>query len=351
MKTDLSLNQLISQVDSLAALKKDYLVNTDDLMVRSNAGESYINIHGSSYAMEETAERQLSVICGIPYTYVKRIGREYPELLDMNYNKLLSGIHKKKLLRTIDGNARAILSDRYKKYENEAVLATLLPLVDNIKGLSVVSSSLTAEKMYLKLISDVERVDVKVGDAVSFGVVITNSEIGMGSITVNPFCMRLVCTNGMALPNYFGSARRRHLGKKFNTIEEYESRAEDIGNIRGNIEECLNSALDPIFYMKVVEKMKTAAEIKFVNPFESIDKVAKHYGLDEGEKKIIMTHYMLAKDDTLYGLVNAVTRSAQDMTSYVRATELERIGSDILYDGILAMSKKGSGMLMASLLE
>lgn len=351
MKTDLNLSQLISQVDYLASLKKDYVVSTDDFSIRSDNSRSYINIHGRSYAMQEAAERQLSAICGIPYTYVKRIGREYPELLDKNYNELLSGIHKKKLLRTIGGSARAVLSDRYKKYENEAVLATLLPLIDRVKGLSVVSSSLTAEKMYVKLVSDIEKVDVKVGDTISFGVVITNSEIGMGSITVNPFCMRLVCTNGMALPKYFGSKQKRHLGKKFNTIEEYESIAEDIGSIRGNIEEGLNSALDPIFYMKVVDKMKTATEIKLVEPFESIDKVAKHYGLDERETKIVIAHYMMAKDDTLYGLVNAVTRTAQDMTSYVRATVMEKIGSDILYDGILAMNRKGSGMLIASWLE
>ena len=45
------------------------------------------------------------------------------------------------------------------------------------------------------MISEKETGEVKVGDAISFGAIITNSEVGMGSITVTPFCMRLVCTN------------------------------------------------------------------------------------------------------------------------------------------------------------
>lgn len=351
MKTDLNLSQLVSQLDYLSTLKKDYLISTDDISVQTNPAESCINFQGVSYPMQETAKRQLSAVCGIPYSYVKRIGKEYPELLDANYNGLLRNIHKNKLMRTIGGRVRAILSDHYKKYENEAVLATILSVLDNIKGLNVVSSSLTAERMYVKMVSEIERVDVKVGDSVAFGAIITNSEVGMGSITVNPFCMRLVCTNGMALPKYLGNARRIHLGRKFRTIEEYEMIADDIDGIRGNIEECLKEALDPVFYMKIVDKMRMATEIKLVAPFESIDKVAKLYGLDEREKKTITVHYIAGKDETLYGLVNAVTRASQDMQSYVRATEMEKIGSDILFDGILSVTKKGSGMLMDSVLK
>lgn len=351
MKTDLNLSQLVSQLDYFSALKKDYLISTDDISVHSTTVESCINLQGVSYPMQETAKRQLSTICGIPYSYVKRIGKEYPELLDANYNGLLRNIHKNKLMRTLGGQVRAILSDHYKKYENEAVLSTLLSLLNNIKGLNVVSSSLTAERMYVKLVSEIEKADVKVGDTVAFGAVVTNSEVGMGSITVNPFCMRLVCTNGMALPKYLGSARRIHLGRKFKTIEEYERDTDNINGIRGNIEECLKIALDPGFYMKIVDKMRAATEIKLVDPLESIDRVAKLYGLDEHEKKKVIAHYVAVKDDTLYGLVNAVTRASQDIQSYVRATEIERIGSDILFDGILSVTKKGSGMLMKSVLE
>lgn len=95
MKTDLKLSQLVSQLDYISTLKKDYLISTDDLSVHSNTAESCIDIQGSTYVMQETARRQLSALCGIPYSYVKRIGKEYPELLDANYNELLSDIHKK----------------------------------------------------------------------------------------------------------------------------------------------------------------------------------------------------------------------------------------------------------------
>lgn len=344
MKVDLNMSQLISKVSEIAGLKRDYLVNTDSMSVSSSNTESLLNINGTSYKLQDNAERQLAAMCGIPYAYINRIGRTYPRLLDENYNTLLGGIHKSKLIRTIGGDVRAVLSDRYKKFENEMLLKTLLPLVEKINGLSVVSASLTPERMYIKMISEREKAEVKVGDAVAFGAVITNSEIGMGSIVMRPFCMRLVCTNGMALPNYLAETRKIHLGKKFSSIEEYEGMPDDIESMRCNIGECLASALDPIFYLQVINKMKAATEIKIVDIDESLERVVKHYGLDETEKNLVKCYYTTNKDESLYGLVNAVTRSAQDASTYLRATELEKIGSDILYDSIISLKRNKTSL-------
>lgn len=342
MKTDLSIEQLVSKVNGLVPLKKDILVNTDELMVKSDEHNSFLNINGRDYRLQEVAEKQLASMCGIPYSYASKIGRTFPSLLDDNYNTLLGTVKRNKLIRTIGGSARAVLSDRYKKFENEMVLATLLPLVDNTKGLSVISSSLTTEKMYVKVVSERERAEVKVGDVVSFGAVITNSEIGLGSITINPFCLRLVCTNGMALPSYIGSTRSIHLGKKFNTIDEYEGMTYDDEYVSIRIKSSLDSTLDPTFYMRIIEKMKAAREIKVADANESIEIIGKHYGIDEREQSLILMHYLQDKDESFYGLVNAVTRTASDAVTYTRASELERIGSDLLHDGIASMHKKSN---------
>lgn len=339
MKTDLNMSQLVSKVNSLVGLKRDYLVNTDVMRVHSNSSSSILNINGISYMLQDNAERQLAAVCGIPYSYITKIGRVYPKLLDDNYNTLLSGLHKPKLIRTIGNNVRAVLSDRYKKYENEMILKVLLPLIEKTPGLSVVSASLSPERMYIKMVSEKEKAEVKVGDTVAFGAIITNSEIGMGSIVIRPFCMRLVCTNGMTLPQYLSETRRIHLGKKFNTIEEYEGMPDNLDGIGCSIGESIGLALDPLLYMQVIDKMKAATEIKIADFDESLTRIAKHYGLDDSEKGLVKLHYTMAKDESLYGLVNAVTRSAQDVTNYLRATELEKMGADILYDSIISFKR------------
>lgn len=49
-----------------------------------------------------------------------------------------------------------------------------------------------------------------------------------------------------------------------------------------------------------------------------------------------MRHFALNHDFSRYGLVNAVTRSAQDNPDYNRATDLERLGGIILIDGLVS---------------
>ena len=92
----------------------------------------------------------------------------------------------------------------------------------------------------------------------------------------------------------------------------------------------------------LIEKMKAAREIKVADANESIEIIGKHYGIDEREQSLILMHYLQDKDESFYGLVNAVTRTASDAVTYTRASELERIGSDLLHDGIASMHKKSN---------
>ena len=48
------------------------------------------------------------------------------------------------------------------------------------------------------------------------------------------------------------------------------------------------------------------------------------------ESSGILDHLIRGGDFTLYGLANAVTRTAQDVESYDRSTEMESIGYSIL---------------------
>lgn len=48
----------------------------------------------------------------------------------------------------------------------------------------------------------------------------------------------------------------------------------------------------------------------------------------------------MGNDYSHFGLVNAVTRSSQDVADYNRATELERIGGTLLDEEVEAVSKR-----------
>lgn len=349
MKQDLSLADLHRTVNDLALRKKDFLLPTNELTIKSSSGKSYLNVAGASFAIQNRAAAQLSSIARIPYSYYQRLEKEHPALLDVNVNTLLATQSKNRLVRTLGGNARAILSDRYRLIEHETVLDTIMPIIDSINGLDVVSASLTPDKLYLKAICKYEQSDVKVGDTVSWGIVLTNSETGCSSIVLQPFCMVLKCTNGMVLPRYDGCTRRIHLGKQITDITNYDTLYADTqDNLPVIMRSEIQSILDSEYYKSVLQKMKDAAEIFIPDASGTIEKVAKMYSLSEKEKELITYYFTIGKDLSLWGLVNSITETSKYSFTYTRAHELETIGSQLLYYGVSVMKNSNNNPLLLS---
>ena len=346
MKQDLSISQLMTKVSQLSRLKKDYLVPTNELRVSSKEDKTFLDVQGTPYVLQERAAAQLSSIARIPYSYFQRLQTDYPDLLDTNLNRLLADQDKPRMVRTLGAVARAVLSDRYRKVEHETLLDTLLPLIADVEGLKIVSASLTPDRLYLKAVCEYEKAEVKVGDTVAWGIVCMNSETGCSSIVIQPYAQVLKCTNGMVLPQYQGGTRKIHLGKQITNMDDYEALyADEEDDLAGALKAEMDRILDSQYYMTAVEKMKEATSITIPDIHTTLQKVAKLYALSEDERKLIFFHYHKDKDLTLWGLVNAVTETSKAAASYVRAHQLEAIGSQLLYEGV-AMVQSGSNPLL-----
>ncbi len=123
-----------------------------------------------------------------------------PELLAANVNEWFHQKPERRMLRTLDGSMRAFLSDRYRRLDNYDLASAVLPVLKEMgEGLKIVSTELTESKMYIKVINERLELEVKQGDVVQAGMVISNSEVGMGSLKVEPLIYRLICTNGCAV--------------------------------------------------------------------------------------------------------------------------------------------------------
>ena len=53
-------------------------------------------------------------------------------------------------------------------------------------------------------------------------------------------------------------------------------------------------------------------------------------GLSDQERGGVLSHLIQGADLTAYGLLNALTRTSQDIDDYERATEFERMGGKVL---------------------
>jgi len=74
----------------------------------------------------------------------------------------------------------------------------------------------------------------------------------------------------------------------------------------------------------------TDVRIQSADVVEVVERVGRKFQLGEGERKGVLTRLIEGGDLTKYGLHAAVTRHSADVEDYDRATELEKLGGDII---------------------
>ena len=346
MKPGRTLQELAAELDRQNAEKKDYIVDADAMAMVTdgdvprlviNSGKdlaSYGNL--TSYGITGIAHRQIGSYLGIPASYYDRMKTKNPTLLTENVNAWLTEASgSKRMLRTLDGNARALLSDRYRRIDNWEIASAVLPIIGGIEDARVESCELTDSRMYIKVVSPRTQAEVKVGDPVQAGVIVTNSEVGHGSVSVRPLIYRLVCSNGMVAAS--GAVRKYHIGRvneandDLSIFRDETIQASDKAFLM-RLEDSVRAAVSQASFEKIVGQMReaTEAKIKADTVPQVIELASKEYSFTENEGKGILGHLIEGGDLSLYGLANAVTRHAQDVESYDRSTDLEAAGYQII---------------------
>lgn len=339
MKAGRTLQELAVELDRQNAAKKDFIVDAGALTMTGQTDPQLLVGGGSypvPYGITDIAHRQIGSFLKIPATYYDRMRRENLGLLAQNVNAWLEDNgNTKRMLRTIDGNARALLSDRYRRIDNFEIASAVLPIIGEIKDARVESCELTDSRMYIKVVTPRTQAEVKVGDTVQAGVIVTNSEVGYGSVTVKPLIFRLVCSNGMVAES--GAMRKYHVGRineandDLSIFRDETIQASDKAFLM-RLEDSVRAAVSQASFEKIVGQMReaTEAKIKADTVPQVIELASKEYGFTENEGKGILGHLIQGGDLSLYGLANAVTRHAQDVESYDRSTELEAAGYQII---------------------
>lgn len=216
MKVGLTLEQLGQELVCQSEVKQDYLVSSDKMMMETYGGIPVLRVLDSAgedcmepLELNSTAHRQLSGYLRIPANYYERDAQGIPGAPGPQCEQLAQPHAGSQDAAHAGRHGRAILSNRYWCVDNLQLLQAAVPVIGNILGVSVVSCGLTDTHMYVKMVSQRLRDDVVPGDTVQYGVCITNSEVGMGAIAIQPLLYRLVCTNGMVVGEHLGTGVRR----------------------------------------------------------------------------------------------------------------------------------------------
>ena len=113
------------------------------------------------------------------------MAQQAPELLANNVNHWLQKKNVRRMVRTMDGKARAFLSDRYRVIDHEDVMEAVFDALRDAE-VRLQSHEVTDRRLYIKATFPNIQTEIRKGDVVESGFVVSNSEIGMGGINVQP---------------------------------------------------------------------------------------------------------------------------------------------------------------------
>lgn len=339
MKNGRTLVQLAEELQRQLASKRDMIVPTLLMNHQTEDGETSIAINApdgvQSYRTTELFRRQLADKLKIPFSYFERMRATQPELLDRNVNTWLRSEPEQRMVRTLDGQARAYLSDRYRRLDNYDLMEHVLPMLKELPGARIESCELTPVRMYLKVVTPQVEYEIQRGDIVQAGIVISNSEVGQGTLSVQPLVYRLVCRNGLILPD--AAMRKSHVGRSAEASENEITlfkddtlEAEDKAFFL-KVRDIVQAAVSEATFVLAAEKMRRTLGIGLAgDPARTVESLGVRYLLNEQERTGVLRHLVQGGDLSGYGLVNAVTAFAQDVEDYDRSTELEVLGGRLL---------------------
>ncbi len=334
MQKGLSIEELAAKITAQNELKHDFIADTRELrMTVDSDGVHSFGLDGGTeqYPMRDHMHRQVGAKLGVHYSYYDRMRKAAPELLATNVNHWLEAEPSRRLVRTLGGDSRAYLSDRYQRIENEEIAATVLPVLADIPNVEFVSTEVTDRRMYIQAIVPGIQADVKVGDTVQAGVVISNSEVGAGSYSVSCMIWRLVCLNGMILGNPF---RQYHVGRRIADNEALwadDTKQADDKAVLLKARDMVKAAVEEGPFLERVNNLRQLDERKITaDPVKAVEVLAKKIGATESESSGILRSLVEGHSLTAWGLTNAVTAQAHEAPSYDRAVELESAGGILI---------------------
>lgn len=367
MKTGMSLEQLAREITRRASEKKDLMapVSKLEMVVRErpvDRGNSYeesifvpelavTNGHIETYEPNKLAHGQIAEWAGIPAKYYQRMQDEEPRLLAGNVNTWLqkaarSGKRDRRMVRTLDGKVRAFLSDKYRPLENEDLAEVVLPILMDDLDLEVMSCDITETRLYIKAVDRSLALDVPTGhkmgdgthtifDTLSPVVVVSNSEVGCGALSIETGTYTKACTN---LAMFGANMKKYHTGSRAEVSDEvYALLTDDTKRTTDSavwkqVRDLVKGAFNAEKFGQVCAKLAGAAKVRMESDdvVEVVERVGRHFSLHEGERKGVLARLIEGGDLSMYGLHSAITRHSADVVDYDRATELERTGGQVI---------------------
>ena len=257
-----------------------------------------------------SAQHLLSNRLRVPYSYLSRCPAEL-QARNLNYWLEQECSQRKTFFCRFNANQlRAVFTERYTAIDHIEVLTKMLEY--GFDPAAEIHLSLDDEMMVLKVPEPSSAFYLAEKDKIVPGISIANSEIGVLSLAIEAFYYRLVCSNGMITKTAV-NARYKHISRK--VMDEFP--------------DILRSVISQSRHGQ--DRFQISLQTHVSNPENTIDTFARQFQIPQDEVQIVKRAYYLEEGATMFHVINAFTRAAQDRSlSASSAYRLEKTGGAIL---------------------
>jgi hypothetical protein len=267
-------------------------------------------VSGRRVEILPSAQKLISNRLRVPHSYLSRCPAEL-QARNLNYWIEQERSQRDTFFCRFDANKlRAAFSERYTASDNMEVLTKMLEYGFDPEG--EIHFSLDDEMLVLNIPEPSRTFYLAEKDKIVPGISIANSEVGIIALSIEAFYYRLVCSNGL-IQKTAVDARYKHISRK--AMEEFP----DI--LRGVISQSQQGQ----------DRFLISTQTQVNNPESTIDTFARQFQIPQEEVQIVKQAYYLEEGATMFHIINAFTRAAQDRSlSASGAYRLERAGGTIL---------------------
>lgn len=347
MKEGRSISDLAQELQRQRESKRDFVADTRHLRAHAFGNKVALAIGNNvEVGFTNHAHRQVGQHLEIHAKYYDKMLKDSPQLLATNINHWFQHQPSTQMVRTLDRDMRAFLSKSYRPLDNIDCLAVTYPVLERNKAV-VTSAQVTPNKLYIKATIPGREVEVKREGTVwgqghnrihvlRPGIVISNSEIGLGAVSIQPAIQEDWCSNLMVFTK--DAARKLHVQKAIDlqgqNVMEYitdETRRKADEAFWNVIKDLVVATLEGGLFDKYVEQVRASMNQQVEgNPAKAVEQLAEKFTLTNTERDGVIERLIKSGDATQFGIQAAITNFSQSVDDYDRATELEQLGGKII---------------------
>jgi hypothetical protein len=278
--------------------------------------------------MAQTTDLPLKFIDGLQNTRA----RWAKELLAHNLSTMFANRFAKNryLLRSVLGEVRGFLSDRYRRLDSRPIIDAFAKEVER-KGALPYNGYVTDTKVAIQAIMP-EVYEPIPGEMVAYGLSLENSDFGNGALSIRAYLLRIWCSN-LAITQE--EMRQVHLGRRLDDSMIYSQRTYEldaettVSALRDVIGTHLNA--DALHNRMEAIKQANATAVDPVGAKESLKKLLLKSETDDViEAYNSPDTYNLPAGNTTWRLSNAISWVAGKTEDTERKLELMKIAGEVL---------------------